>query len=111
MPAIERSADKNSYGGHTDRIQIHSLYHIFIHGTTEKRYVVEFKEWRWISYKIRFSFVSEKDIEETVKDAFDKVLDYFQDNSDFDWPIQNKIKMEKDIIHQYRTANWPDEIS
>jgi len=87
---ISKFTDKNNYGGYTWRIKIDSLHHIFIHGTDSNSYVVEFKEWKYINYKNRFSFVSNNDLELTITEAFDRVFEYFLGKKDYLWTNDQK---------------------
>jgi hypothetical protein len=100
---LSRYTDKNKYGGYTWHIKLDSLFHIFINGTTDNSYVVDFKEWKWISYKTRFSFVSTKDFTTTVRDAYDRVFDYFQGHKDYLWTEQqknNKLHQTLDLLEK-----------
>jgi len=100
---LSRYTAKNNYGGYTDHIQLDSLFHIFIHGTSNDSFVVEFKEWKWVSYKIRFSFVSNSDLESTTIEAFDRVYDYFQNHKDYIWSMQqkeNQLKLVLELLNR-----------
>jgi hypothetical protein len=81
---------ENSYGGKTYEIEIDTLFRLLINETNTSSFVVEFKEHMWINKKTRFSFVSERDLIQTIKDAFEKVFDYFSSRDDYMWTIEQK---------------------
>lgn len=88
---LSRIIEKNRFGGYTWDITLDSLFHILINGTEkENSYVVEFNEWKWINSKIRFSFVSDKNLEATIIEAFDRVFSYFQKSDDYLWTEQQR---------------------
>ena len=88
--SISRYSDKNSFGGYTDIIKLNSLFHIFIHSTDSGPFVVEFKEWKWLNYKTRFSFVSNENYESTVIEVFNRSYKFFKDSKNYEWSIQQK---------------------
>lgn len=99
---LSRYTEKNNYGGYTDHIKINSLFNIFIHGTDNNSYVVEFKEWRWINYKTRFSFVSNDNLESTIIEAFDRVFIFFQKHKDYIWTPQQKNSKLNQVLKLLR---------
>lgn len=80
----------NKYGGSTWHIELENLYHIFIHGTETRSFIIECKEWKWLGYKTHFSFVSDKDLNEAVIDAFARTYD-FAKNKNNAWSHQSQM--------------------
>ncbi len=101
---LSKYTAKNSFGGYTWHIKLDSLFHIFINGTDNNSYVVEFKEWKWISYKVRFSFVSNNDIESAIIESFDRVFDFFQGNKDYLWTNQQKEYKLSQVLELLRRS-------
>ena len=87
---LSRLIEKNTYSGYTWQIKLSSLFHIFINSTPENTFVVELKEWKWFSNKTKFSFVSKNNLEDTIKEAFDKSYEFFNSNSEFVWSENQK---------------------
>lgn len=101
---LSRFTDKNDYGGYTWKIELHSLFHIFIHGTDKNSFVVHFKEWKWIRYKTKFSFVSEQDLETTIIESFDRIFNYFQEHEEYSWTLQqkkNKLNQALELLNNH----------
>ena len=84
---VSRYSEKNKYGGYTWQIKIDKLFHIYLHETDNESYVVEFKEWRFINFKVRFTFVNNDSIEDAIIEAFDRVNDYFLNHKDYEWLV------------------------
>ena len=98
---VSKLTEINKYGGHTWDIKLDSLFHLFIHGTTEKTFIVEFKEWRWINNKTHFSFVSNKNLKWTIETSFQKTFDFFQQHPDYTWTenqMNSKLNQALDLL-------------
>ena len=81
------------------------IFHIFIHGTDNKSFVIEFKEWKWISYKVRFSFVSNNNLESIIREAFYRVFDYFQGHKNYTWTHHQKDKQLNLVLELLNRRN------
>ncbi len=100
---LSRHVDKNKYGGHTWHIKLDSLFHIFVHGTDNSSYVVDFKEFKWVSYKTLFSFVSNENLETTIIKSFDRVFDYYN-NNEYLWTEMQKNSKLNQVIELLRLS-------
>lgn len=87
---LSKYTQKNSFGAYTWHIKLDSLFHIFIHETDNESYIVEFKEWKWINYKKKFSFISNENLEKSIITAFDKVFEYFNNEPNYQWTNEQK---------------------
>lgn len=101
---LSRYTDKNKYGGYTWHIKLDSLFHIFIHETENGSFVIDFKEWKWLSYKTHFSFVSNTDIEDTIAQAFEKTFDFFNRSDDYSWTDSQKNNKLREILDLLRRS-------
>lgn len=99
---LSRYSEKNTFGGYTWHIKIDSLFHIFIEETNDNLFIIEFKEWKWISFKKHFSLVSHTGIESTIITAFDKVFDFFKNNSKYNWEESQKINSLNKVLGEYK---------
>ncbi len=98
---IYKLTEKNKFGGHTYQIKLDSIFHIFINETNANSYSVDFKEWKWFNYKLHFSFISNGDLKETVRQTFEKTYDFFSRNSDYAWTreqMTNKLNQTLEIV-------------
>lgn len=98
----------NKFGRATWHIKIDSLFHIFIIDTNVNSYLVELKEFRWIKFKTRVSYMSELDLEKTVMVAFDKMQQYLNETGNYQWSnYQKKNKLEEVLLglnrHEQKT--------
>jgi hypothetical protein len=98
---LSKYTEKNKFGGYTWQIKIDNLFHIYILGTDNSSFVVEFKEWKWISYKTHFTFVSDKDLKSTIKDVFEKVFDFFQKHNDYLWSQLQKTQKLEIVLKEF----------
>lgn len=85
---VRRLVKKNTYGGTTFEIEIEPLFLIYIHGTENGEYVVEFKEHQVLWKSTRFSFVSNNDLISTMHEAYDRVFTWFQNHKTLIWTEQ-----------------------
>ena len=99
---LSKYTEKNKFGGYTWQIKIDNLFHIYIHGTDNSSFVVEFKEWKLISYKTHFSFVSNNSLELTIKEVFEKVFKFFENNKDFIWTEKQKNEKQLLVLEQFK---------
>lgn len=104
---LSRYSDKNKFGGYTWQIKLDSLFHIFVEDSMNKTFVVTFKEWKWMSYKTHFSFVSNLNLIETIKDAFEKIFDFFQSDSKYEWNHNQKNNKLNEVIELIKISNDP----
>ena len=91
----------NKYGGHTWDIKLDSLFHLFVHGTSEKTFIVEFKEWKWVNNKIHFTFVSNSDMKSTIEMSFQKIFTFFKQHPDYTWTekqMSSKLNQALDLL-------------
>lgn len=93
---------KNNFGRYTWQIKLHSLFEILIHETEANSYVVEFNEFKWIKHKTHFSFISNKSLEMTIYEAFERVYIFFQNNRDFTMTLQQKDEKQEHVIRLLR---------
>jgi len=98
---VSKYTDKNKFGGFTWQIKIDKLFHIYIHGSDNSSLIVEFKEWKWISYKTHFTFVSNEDLKNTLMDAFEKVFDFFQKHNDYLWSQLQKTQKLEIVLKEF----------
>ncbi len=92
MSSFSRYSDKNKYGGYTWMIKFESVFHIFIHSTPDYSFVVDLKEWGFISYrKTHFSFVSNRGLINTVEEAYEKTISHLNQNT--------KYKIDENIAY------------
>lgn len=103
---ISKYTQKNKYGGYTYHIKLDSLFHVFIHGADNGSYIVEFKEWRFVSYKTRFSFVSNEELESAVTEAFDRMYQYFQNHKDYKWSIQQRDNVLNRVLGEFESMKY-----
>ncbi|MGL5235551.1 MAG: hypothetical protein ACRC8Z_12555 [Empedobacter falsenii] len=83
----------NSFGGFI--LEIDTLFKIFINQANEN-FVVDFKEHQWIGKKTHFSFISNKSLEETILEAFDKAFIFFQLHPNYNWSEwQKELKVNQ----------------
>lgn len=103
---LSKYSDKNKFNGETWQIKLDSIFHIFVHGTDSNSYVVELKEWKWIKYKVLFSFVSTNPLDIVFVEAFDKAYDFFQRSDEYNWTIsqkENKLNQALDLLSRTTT--------
>lgn len=98
---VSKYTDKNKYGGFTWQIKIDNLFHIYILGTDNSSFIIEFKEWKWISYKTHFTFVSNKDLKSTIIDTFDKVFVFFQKHDNYIWSESQKNQKIEIVLKEF----------
>ena len=103
MQMVTKFSERNSYGGYTYEIKIEVLFRIYIHSTNTGEYVVEFKEFKTFSRKVRFSFISHEDIKETLHNAFERVYDWFYNHKSYVWTEdqfwRSRTQAMKEIDH------------
>lgn len=104
---IYKSTKKNKFGGDTWHVKLDSLFHIFISSTNKNSFLVEIKEFRWISYKTRKSYISDKDLEPTVMESFDEIQNYLNGTGKYHWSDiqkENKLSEVIPIIRDYQKS-------
>lgn len=85
---LYRNGELNKFQGRTWRIELDNLFKIVIEETNSKNYVVHFKEWKWVSSKTHFSYISNDNFKDTVINSFVKVGDFFKRNPHQYWSYQ-----------------------
>jgi len=103
---ISKFVANNSYGGQTIEVALNSLFVLHISETNTNSYNVDFKEKKIFSTKTRFSFLSNKDLEQTTIDAFDKIKVYFDGKSDYQWTTAQKNHQMNEALNHFRTYNY-----
>lgn len=98
---IIKYTDKNKYGGYTWEIALDSLFKIQVHETNNSSFVVDLKEWKWFNSKILLSFISNDNMEETIKYSFDKVYEFLQNQNDFIWSNLQKESKKKEVLNEW----------
>jgi hypothetical protein len=96
---FSKSIQKNKFGGYTWEFKLDSLHHIFINETDNKSFVVDFKEWRLFNYKTHFSFVTQRNLKETIIETFDKIYEYLLKNGKYSFCIEQKNNKLIEILN------------
>ncbi len=102
---VYRHIEKNKFGYNTWQIKLSSLFHIFINETDKGAFIVDFKEWKWISYKTHFSFHSAQNLEQTVMASFERVYTFFLNKKDMIWPEEYKNSQMKEALEIIKKRN------
>lgn len=87
---ITKSVNKNKFGGHTWRFKMDSLHHVFLNETDNGSFVVEFKEWKFLSYKTHFTFVSTNGLKITISDTLDRIFEYLNQKGKYNFTLNQK---------------------
>ena len=91
---ISKTVQKNSFGGHTWQFKLDSLHHVFLNETDNGSFVIEFKEWKLISYKTHFSFVTQHNLKGAVEETLDRIYEFLIKKKDYNFSIdQREIKL------------------
>ena len=94
---VSKYTEKNKFGNYTWKIEVDKLFHIFILGTESSSFVVEFKEWRWLSYKTHFTYVTTNDLEMAINEVFIKVFTFFKNKENYVW-TENQKNQKLNIV-------------
>jgi len=105
---LQRIIEKNKYGGYTWNIKLDSLFQIFVHGTDTNNFVIEFKEWKWLSFKTHFSFVSNDDLKTAIIESFDKVYNFFYNSPKYNWTKDQKEYKLNEVIRLLESSKFYD---
>lgn len=81
---------KNKFDGTTYKIEIDSLFYIYIHETNTNSFLVEFKEWKLFTPKTHLSFIINESLRLTIILSFDKVLNFFSNHPKYEWSKEQK---------------------
>jgi len=100
MDLLSKRLEKNKYGGYTWVIRL-DLFHIFVHETDNLSFVVECKEWKWVSYKTHFSFVSNSNIEETIVNALERSSNLLIQKG-YVWTSLQKNSVQNQVLNLLR---------
>lgn len=87
---LTRTVDKNKYGGKTWDFKLDSLHHVFLNESDNGAFVVEFKEWKFISYKTHFSFVTQQNLKGAIEESLDRIYEYLKHQNKYEFSIQRK---------------------
>lgn len=98
---LSKYTEKNKFGGYTWQIKLDNLFHIYILGTDNSSFVVEFKEWKWMSYKTHFTYISNNNLEMTIHEIFEKTLTFFENHKDFIWTEQQKNQKLNIVLENF----------
>ena len=82
---ISKNINKNNFGGHTWEFKLDSLHHVFLNETDNGSFVIEFKEWKFISYKTHFSFVTQRNIKGAVEESLDRIYEFLLSKKDYNF--------------------------
>jgi hypothetical protein len=102
---ISRYSETNKFGGYTWKININQIFHLFVHSSNDSSFVVDFKEWRWLGYKVRFSIVSSLSLEETIENSFNKIQIYFNSKNEFLWSDEQKRNKLKELFESINASS------
>jgi hypothetical protein len=106
---ISRKVQKNNFGGHTWQFKLDSLHHVFINGTDNGSFVVEFKEWKFINYKTHFSFVTQSDLNSVIVETLNKIYDYLLNSSKYSFSTEQKNKKIIELLDFIQLYNLDAE--
>ena len=98
---VSKYTNKNKFGGITWQIKIDNLFHIYILSTEDSSFVVEFKEWKLISYKAHFTFVSNKSLKNTIVDAFERMFNFFRKQNDYVWTKSQETQKLESVLEEF----------
>ena len=98
---VSKYTDKNKFGGTTWQIKIDNLFHMYILSTEDSSFVVEFKEWKWISYKTHFTFVSNKSLKNTIVNAFERMFTFYQKRNDYVWTKSQETQKLETVLEEF----------
>lgn len=87
---ISRTVQKNKFGGITWDFKVDSLHLVFLHETDNGSFVVEFKEWKYISYKTHFSFVTQQNLKGAVEESLDRIYEYLLNQKGYNFSIDQR---------------------
>lgn len=96
--------EKNKFGYDTWKIKIDNLFHILIFGTDNSSFLVEFKEWKWISSKIHFTYITQKNLEMTICEVFEKVLTFFENQNEYIWTENQKNQKLALVLEEFQIS-------
>lgn len=102
---MRKLIQKNRFGYLTWETDLgDNIFKILIHETNELKYLVEFQEYKWLTYKTQLTFVSDLEMDETIVLTFNKIHEYFQNSSAFEWTLQQKNNLIFQNIRLYRIS-------
>lgn len=99
---VSKYTKKNKFGNYTWKIKIDNLFHIYILGTDNSSFLVKFKEWKWISYKTHFTYVTDKNLEVTIKDIFEKAFIFFENQKNYIWTVNQKNEKLNIVLEAFQ---------
>lgn len=102
---LSKLTEKNKFDGNTWKIELDSLFHIYINETNTNSFLVEFKEWKFFYYKTHFTFISNDTIKLTIILTFDKVYDYFNSHPKYTWTQQQKENKLNRVLQMLPKSN------
>jgi len=75
---LSRYTNKNKYGGYTWKIEINAEFFIEINSYNCNKFLVNFKEAKWIKYSTIFSMTSNESLTKTIKNSCERLLNHMQ---------------------------------
>lgn len=99
---VSKYTEKNKFDNYTWKIKLDNLFHIYILGTDNSSFLVEFKEWKWISYKTHFTYVTNNNLEITIKEIFEKAFIFFENQKKYIWTEDQKNQKLKIVLQEFQ---------
>lgn len=99
---VSKYTEKNKFDNYTWKIKLDNLFHIYIFGTDNSSFLVEFKEWKWISYKTHFTYVTNNNLEITIKEIFEKAFIFFENQKKYIWTEDQKNQKLKIVLQEFQ---------
>lgn len=99
---VSKYTEKNKFGNYTWKIKIDNLFHILIFGTENSSFLVEFKEWKWISSKTHFTYITHNNLEMTIKEVFEKVITFFENQNEYIWTENQKNQKLNLVLEEFQ---------
>lgn len=99
---VSKYTEKNKFDNYTWKIKLDNLFHIYILGIDNSSFLVEFKEWKWISYKTHFTYVTNNNLEITIKEIFEKAFIFFENQKKYIWTEDQKKQKLKIVLEEFQ---------
>lgn len=87
---ISKTVEKNKFGGCTWHFKLDSLHQVFLNESDNGSFVVEFKEWKFISYKTHFSFITQQNLKGAIEESLDRIYEYLKHQNKYDFSIERR---------------------
>jgi hypothetical protein len=105
---LTKTVQKNKHGGHTWNFKLDSLHHVFLPETDNGSFVVEFKEWKFISYKTHFSFVSQNRLKLAISETLDRFFEFLKTKEKYNFTVHSKQRKLDELLTHIDTYNLDD---